>query len=244
MCGRFASARATQDLLDAFMIDPTLPLDDELRQWRASWNVAPTHDVRMIVERAPRETPDAPPVRQLRTARWGLVPSWARDPSGGARLLNARSETVLEKPSFKRAAASRRAVVPADGYYEWRKLDDGPRPAKQPFYIHPADGSVAALAGLYEFWRDKDLPDDDPGRWLVTCTILTRAATGELADIHDRTPVMLTDTTVDGWLDPSTDGREALDLALSDAPELVWHPVSSRVGRVSENDARLLDAEG
>lgn len=243
MCGRFASARATQDLLDAFMIDPTLPLDDELREWRASWNVAPTHDVRIVVERTPRENPDAPPVRQLRTARWGLVPSWARDPSGGARLLNARSETVLEKPSFKRAAASRRAAVPADGYYEWRTLGDGPRPTKQPYYIHPADGSVAALAGLYEFWRDKNLPDDDPARWLVTCTILTRAAAGELAEIHDRTPVMLTAATLDGWLDPATGARDALDLALSDAPPLTWHPVPARVGRVSENDAGLLDRE-
>ena len=242
MCGRFASARATQDLLDAFMVDPTLPLDDELLAWRASWNVAPTQNVRMVLERAPRDDADAPPVRQLRAARWGLVPSWARDPSGGARLLNARSETVLEKPSFKRAAASRRAVVPADGYYEWQRLGDGPRPAKQPYFIRPADGSPAALAALYEFWRDKDLPDDDPDRWLVTCTVLTRAAEGELAEIHDRTPVMLTSATLDGWLDPTTDAREALDLALSDAPALAWHPVSTRVNRVSEDDATLVEA--
>ncbi|MGP7960548.1 SOS response-associated peptidase [Sanguibacter sp. A247] len=240
MCGRFASARQTQDLLDAFLIDPTLPLDAELQQWHASWNVAPTHTVRMVVEQPPREAPGAAPVRQLRTARWGLVPSWAKDPSGGARLLNARSETLLEKPSFKRAAAARRSVIPADGYYEWQRLGEGTKPAKQPYFIHPADNTVAALAGLYEFWRDTSLPDDDPGRWLVTCTVLTRAAGGPLAEIHDRTPVMLTDATIDGWLDPSTDAREALDLALSDAPALAWHPVSPRVGRVSEDDAMLV----
>lgn len=239
MCGRFASARQTQDLLDAFLIDPTLPLDDELQSWHASWNVAPTHTVRMVIEQPPRATPDAEPVRQLRTARWGLVPSWAKDPSGGARLLNARSETVLEKPSFRRAAAARRSVIPADGYYEWQRLSDVPRPTKQPYLIHPADGTVAALAGLYEFWRDTSLPEDDPGRWLVTCTVLTRAAEGPLAAIHDRTPVMLTGATLDGWLDPTTDARDALALALSDAPKLAWHPVSPRVGHVSENDATL-----
>lgn len=232
MCGRFASARQTQDLLDAFMIDPTAPLDDDLRQWQAAWNVAPTQGVRMVVERAPQ--------RSLRVARWGLVPSWAKDPAIGSRMINARSETLLEKPSFARAAAARRAVVPADGYYEWQALGTGARPAKQPFYIHPADDSIAALAGIYEFWRDRTLPDDDPARWLVTVTIITRAAEGELASIHDRAPVMLTEATLDEWLNPTTSAATALEIALSDAPDLAWHPVSTRVNAVANDGADLI----
>lgn len=123
----------------------------------------------MILERAPREDPEAEPVRQLRSSvRWGLVPAWSKDPKIGSRMINARSETVTEKPSFRAAAARRRCIVPADGYYEWQKSAHGP---KTPFYLH-GEG-VLAMAGLYELWPNPDLLDAHPGKWLWTTTVLT-----------------------------------------------------------------------
>ena len=109
-----------------------------------------------MLERAPRGEPDEPPRRRLQVARWGLVPSWAKDASIGNRMINARMETVAEKPAFKRAFAKRRALLPADGYFEWYGEVKG---KKQPFFIRPADGGVLAMAGLYELWRDPSVPD-------------------------------------------------------------------------------------
>src|SRR6185295_12328716 len=117
-------------------------------------------------------------LRTMRAARWGLVPSWAKDPSIGSRMINARSEGVADKPAFQRAFATRRALLPSDGYYEWKPPDDSgagarPKAKKQPYYIHPADGGVLALAGLYEFWKDPTKADDDPDRWLVSAAVVT-----------------------------------------------------------------------
>ena len=120
-----------------------------------------------------RDARSPEPVRQLRVLRWGLVPSWAKTPEGAAEMINARAETVHEKPSFRRPFAARRCLLPADGYYEWvtgpqeRQLEEQgkrKRPRKQPYFVTPADGSVMAMAGLYEFWRDRTLPDDHPRR--------------------------------------------------------------------------------
>ena len=159
MCGRYAASRSPDDLVEEFDI-AALP---EVRL-APDWNVAPTKDVYVVVERRPRDSEGVPsaavePTRQLQVMRWGLVPGWAKDPAIGSRMINARMETVLEKPAFKRAFAKRRCLVPADGYYEWYTPIDGPkgrggRPLKQPFYIHPADGGVLAMAGIFEFWRD------------------------------------------------------------------------------------------
>ena len=135
-----------------------------------SYNVAPTQTVYAVVERTPKDEPEKAPVRSLQPVRWGLVPSWAKDPAIGNRMINARMETVAEKPAYKKAFAKRRCLLPADGYFEWYGETKG---KKQPFFIHPADGSVLAMAGLYELWRDKSKPDDDPDRWLWTCTVLT-----------------------------------------------------------------------
>src|SRR3954447_9397703 len=164
MCGRYASTRSPQELAPLFQV-PDVPAKETLAP---NWNVAPTNDVWAVLERTPRNDKDdiAAAKRELRPLRWGLVPSWAKDVSIGARLINARVETVHEKPAFRRAFARRRCLLPADGYYEWRVAEDG---GKQPFYIRPSGGGVLAMAGLYEMWR----PAEDADEWLLTCTVIT-----------------------------------------------------------------------
>src|SRR6188768_1935677 len=166
MCGRYASSRRPEDLVEEFDIaDVRIPAPLE-----ADYNVAPTKEVYAVVERPPKnpagskDSPE-PPERQLRVLTWGMVPSWAKDPSIGNRMINARMETVAEKPAYKRAFASRRCLLPADGYFEWyptQQTGKSGKPLKQPFFIHPRDGGLLAMAGLYEIWRDPDRPDDDP----------------------------------------------------------------------------------
>lgn len=140
-------ARAVGDLLAEFDAE----LEEELVV-PPSWNVAPTADVPILLERLV----DGSPVRQLHVARWGLVPSWAKDPSIGSKMINARSESVLEKPAFRKATRSRRCAVPADGYYEWK----GEGRSKQPYYVHPKDGRPLVFAGLYEWWKDPSKPEE------------------------------------------------------------------------------------
>jgi putative SOS response-associated peptidase YedK len=203
-----------------------------------SWNVAPTDPVWAALERPDRSTGELQ--RQLRALRWGLVPSWAKDPGVGARMINARVESVQEKASFRTALAKRRCLIPADGYYEWlAPAAKGGR--KQPYFISTGDGSPTVFAGLYEFWRDRTRPDDDPAAWLSTCTIITTAAEPELARIHDRMPVMLTADRWDAWLDPSlTDPNEARSLLESLEPGRMrcW-PVAAAVGNVRNNGPEL-----
>ncbi len=236
MCGRYASFREDQALADEFAI---AAIADDARLLPPSWNVAPTDGVRMVVERADKETGEV--TRQLRAARWGLVPSWAKDPSIGNRMINARVESLTDKAAFSRPFALRRALLPADGYYEWRKPGpDGPA-TKQPYYLHPADGGLMALAGLYEFWRDPTRADDDPGRWLVSATVITRPAQADLAFIHDRQPLMLPRDTWDAWLDPAVDAAGAGGLLVATPPRLVATPVSTRVNSVRNNAPDLVD---
>ena len=158
MCGRFVSTTGPQDLASLFGVsswDPQVSLDP-------SWNVAPTDPVWAVLERLDRDTGEI--ARQLRPLRWGLVPSWAKDPGVGARMINARSETVHEKPAFRKAFTARRCLLPADGYFEWVAIAaaEGKKAYKQPYYLAPADGTLMAMAGLYEFWRDPTRPDDAP----------------------------------------------------------------------------------
>ncbi|GIG40345.1 SOS response-associated peptidase [Cellulomonas phragmiteti] len=246
MCGRYASFREDQAIADEFAV---ATVADDVRLLPPSWNVAPTDGVRTVVERADRATGEI--TRQLRVARWGLVPSWAKDPSVGSRMINARVETVADKPAFARPFATRRALLPADGYYEWQAGPEAPagaprsrRAPKQPFWIHPADGGVAALAGLYEFWRDRTRPDDDPDRWLVTVTVVTRAATEAMASIHDRQPLILPPDLWSAWLDPAVGADDARELLAAAPPPLVATPVSTQVNTVAHNTPDLLDPTG
>ncbi|WP_296667961.1 SOS response-associated peptidase, partial [Demequina sp.] len=184
MCGRYANFLTEQELIDAFEI--AVIADDARLAPR--FNIAPTQETAIVVARKEEG-------RSLELARWGLVPSWAKDPSIGSRMFNARSETIAEKPSFRSAFVKRRCVVPASGYFEWKTDDAG----KTPYFIHTQDGSPLAFAGLFEFWRDKALGDDAP--WMASCSIVTAASRGEMRDIHDRQPVMLVPEEVDVWLD-------------------------------------------
>lgn len=220
-----------------------------------SWNVAPTDPVPAIVERLPKPDPEAPapsgpaptPVRKLVQLRWGLVPSWAKDPRGGARLINARFETVAEKPSFRKAFASRRCLLPADGYFEWyaEQAQQGqPKKGqqKQPYFIHRSDGELLAMAGIYEFWRDDARPSGDPDAWLSTCSIITTTATDALGHLHDRMPMIVQRDAWADWLDPRrTDPAEALELLrVTDADLLAAHRVGAAVGNVRNNGPELV----
>lgn len=260
MCGRYASFRDAQDLADEFAVAPP-DVAPDAAGLPPSWNVAPTDPVRVVVERRPRpgdasESADDAARRSLRLARWGLVPGWAKDPSIGSRMINARVETLDAKPAFRKALAVRRCLVPAEGYYEWQAPpQDAPpvagptgrrrRPPKQPFWIHPADGGPLAFAGLYEFWRDPARADDDPQRWLVTMTIVTGGAPTDdpaLAEIHDRQPVMLDPSRWDAWLDPDlTDTDRVMTLLRGPAPPLVATPVSTEVNAVGNDGPHLVE---
>jgi putative SOS response-associated peptidase YedK len=237
VCGRYAASRNPDDLVEEFEIE-----EKPEQVLPPSYNVAPTQDVYAVVERAPRDEPEAAPSRSLHVVRWGLVPSWAKDPKIGNRMINARMETVAEKPAFKRAFASRRCLLPADGYFEWyptsQKTKAG-KPRKQPFFIRPADGGVLAMAGLYEIWRDRGRPDDDPAAWWWTCTIITTTAEDELGRIHDRMPLMVEPDRWDAWLDPAREA--ALDLLEPALPgRLEAYPVGPLVNNVRNNGPELI----
>lgn len=242
MCGRYATSRSAADLVDEFDIRD---VEGELEP---DYNVAPTKDVWAVMERPTRGEPAEPPHRQLRVVRWGLVPSWAKDPSIGSRLINARTETIAAKPAFKKAFAKRRCLLPADGYYEWYDPPDGPRTTKgarrkQPFFIRPRGGGVLAMAGLYELWRDETRDRDDLDAWLWTATVLTTTAEDELGHIHDRMPMLLERDQYDAWLDPArSDPDELLPLLVPAAPgRLEAYPVSTDVGNLANGGAYLAE---
>jgi putative SOS response-associated peptidase YedK len=250
MCGRYASSRRPEDLVEEFEID-----ESQVKEALApDYNVAPTKEVYAVVERPPRPSSESqgqehPAQRQLRVLTWGLVPSWAKDPSIGNRMINARMETVTEKPAFRKAFASRRCLLPADGYYEWYAPDADPtsdgkgRPKKQPFFIHPADGSIMAMAGLYEIWRDPTRDDDDPNRFRWTCTVLTTSAEDDLGRIHDRMPLLVEKERYAAWLDPTVSSADSLKALLVPAApgRLEAYPVSTQVNNVKNNGAELLE---
>jgi putative SOS response-associated peptidase YedK len=241
MCGRYASSRRPEDLVEEFGVEATHVAHD----LGANYNVAPTQDVYAVLER--HSTSEHPRERQLRTLRWGLVPSWAKDPSIGNRMINARRETVLDKPAYRRAARSRRCLLPADGYYEWyvtEEVDAKGKPIKQPFFIHPADGSILAMAGLYEIWVDPTRAEDDPDRFRWTCTVLTSEAEDDLGRIHDRMPLLIEPDRYEAWLDPGNDDAETvLGLLLPAAPgRLEAHPVSKAVNNVRNNGPQLVES--
>jgi putative SOS response-associated peptidase YedK len=263
MCGRFAASRGPEDLAGLFGTEKWDPTEAVV----PDWNVAPTKTVQVVLERPVKDAGVRHTVRQLRNLRWGLVPSWVKSPEGAARMINARAETVHEKPSFRRAFAARRCIVPADGYYEWLTAPDErqrevegkkKRARKQPYFVTPADSSVMAFAGLYEFWRDTTLPADHPQAWWATCTIVTTEAEstplagredgaegpGSLADIHPRMPLMLTADRWDPWLDPArTDLAELTGLLAPPPAGLVRaYPVSTAVSDVRNNGPELLTA--
>lgn len=223
MCGRFVSATDAEGIVRLFVVDE--------RQGEAlppRYNVAPTDPVYSVVEHDGR--------RHLVVFRWGLVPAWSKDAKGAARMINARAETVADKPAYRDALARRRCLVPADGFYEWRTDDAG---RKQPFYIHPGYGKLLAFAGLWETWRDRDDPDAEP---LRTCTIITTDASPGLARIHERMPVALPREAWDAWLDRDLrDTAAAQQLLRAAVGDLAARPVSPDVGNIRNDHPRLLE---
>lgn len=246
MCGRYVSASQTSQIVQEFDV---VTVTQDALDIEPSWNVPPTAYVRVIIDRPAHAFERYLPVdesrpaqdrgaitRALHAARWGLVPHWAESLTIGARMINARSETLATKRSFKRPLATSRCVVVADGYYEWHTNEAG---AKTPYYIYASDGRMLALAGLFSWWCDPQQPASD---WTLTTTILTAAARDGLEEIHHREPVMLARDLLTQWLDPSlTDPVAALGLVAHPGPEVTWHEVSPAVGAVRNNSPSLID---
>jgi len=258
MCGRYASTRKRIELLEEFSVQR----DEVVEPLKPDYNVAPTKAVYAVLDRV--EAPSAGAVngavdtrddearaqardgltahaeRELHVVRWGLVPFWAKDVKIGSRMINARAETVAEKPAFRRAFARRRCLLPADGYYEWQSLPDVP---KQPMYITRADGRSLAFAGLYELWRDPAVDRDDADAWLWTATVITTSAPDELGMIHDRMPMIIDPARWADWLDPANSDVADVRALLSPAAAcgLTTFPVSTQVNSVRNNGPQLIE---
>ncbi|HYC57218.1 MAG TPA: SOS response-associated peptidase [Candidatus Binatia bacterium] len=216
MCGRFVLHTPAEALARHFGAVP-----GEL-SLAPQYNIAPTHDVVVLrVENGQR---------RLRTLRWGLIPFWAKDPAIGSRMINARCETAAEKPGFREALRQRRAIVPASGFYEWKKQGKG----KQPYYFHARDDAPLAIAALWERWKSRD------GLRLETCCLLTTSANRTLDGVHDRMPVLLRPEDYALWLDPGVTDVDAVSPLLSPADDdkLAMYPVDSCVGDVRNDDEK------
>ncbi len=210
------------------------------------FNVAPTKQVYAVLDRVPRDTPpNTPAERRLATAAWGLVPSWAKERSIGSRLINARVETLAEKPAFRKAFARRRCLLPADGYFEWyttEAVNTSGKPVKQPFFVTPKDGSILAMAGLYEIWRNRDVPEDHSDAFVWSVTVITTTAEDSLGHLHDRMPMLVEPASYDTWLDPSvTTPEHVTDVLVPAAPgRLSAYPVSTAVNNHRNNGIELI----
>jgi putative SOS response-associated peptidase YedK len=221
MCGRFGQTATPAELAAAFQAawrceEPALP----------RYNVAPTQPVPVLLTDGGR--------RLLDVFRWGLIPSWAKDARIGNKMINARAETVVEKPAYRTAFQRRRCLVPAGGFYEWKRTAGG----KVPHWIHPADGGALTFAGLWESWRPEKGADP-----VHTFTILTTTPSADVAGIHDRMPVIVAPGDRDGWLDPEAPVADLLPL-LRPAPDgyLRTHPVSTAVNRPTYDGPDLIVA--
>jgi putative SOS response-associated peptidase YedK len=227
MCGRFVSSSPPDELAKYFDVEAVAEAVLE-----PNYNVAPSLDVYVVLESGG--------VRRLDAFRWGLVPFWAKDPSTGNKMINARAETVVEKNTYRRAFEKRRCIIPADGFYEWKKIPG--QKTKQPYFIHRVDDEPLAFAGLWEVWRPSDgtARDAEP---LRTCTIITGQPNETVAPIHDRMPVILPPSAWDGWLDPDNDDIETLGRLLVPAPAKVItaHPVSLMVNNARETGPALIE---
>jgi len=239
MCGRFALKTDPKRIAAQFevakaivsgnylgMFDGSVIPAEELspQMLLPSFNIAPTHQIPAIVQIDNERT--------LTTFQWGLIPSWAKDPSIGARMINARVETVLEKPSFRSAAAKRHCIIPADGWFEWQTLG---KTKKVPHYFSRTDQKLLGFAGIYESWTSPD------GSEIWTCSLITTDASAEFSEIHDRMPLLVPAQSTELWL---TQGPAAIaELLLNSVPtgELTQWTVSSAVGQVRNNNPNLIE---
>ncbi len=241
MCGRFVATAPPSELADYFqaVLNETVVNAD----LEPSYNVAPTNAVHAVRANDGH--------REIDTMKWGLVPSWAKDPKIGSKMINARAETVASKPAFRSAIKKRRCLVPATGFYEWHKIEG--QKAKQPYYITRADSEPVVFAGLWEAWKPK--PDTeafdraveeggDPENlpWLISCTLMTTDPNKEMKTIHHRMPVLIPPGDWDRWLDP-TNGYDQIEDLLVPGPDdlLKLTPVTTRVNSVRNKGAELIE---
>jgi putative SOS response-associated peptidase YedK len=190
--------------------------------WSPRYNIAPTQPV-PVIRQHPKE-----PIRQISTMRWGLIPHWSKDASSAASTINARSETAATKPAFRDPLKFRRCLIPADGFYEWKRTGT----AKQPFCFEVNDGELFAFAGLWDRWKDPS------GNWIKTCSILTTTPNALTSAVHDRMPVIVEPDSYDLWLDPGMqDVVAASDLLKPYDARLMWcYPISTRINHVANDD--------
>ncbi len=216
MCGRFTLHAPPEAVAGYFDIDAIPDLAPD-------YNIAPAQAVAAV--RVPERD------RELVMLRWGLVPSWAKDLQTGYRMINARAETVAEKPAFRTAFRQRRCLIPADGFYEWRKTPDG----KQPWHIRMRDGGLFAFAGLWECWLGPDAR-------IESCTIIVTHANETIRPVHDRMPVIIDPADFDRWLDPECRDAKAMQALLQPWPAagMEAFPVSRHVNRAQHNDVRCI----
>jgi putative SOS response-associated peptidase YedK len=213
--------------------------DRQLPLFEPRYNIAPTQDVAVV-------RVDAQGERELAVVRWGLVPPWTKSPGSGPPLVNARAESVADKPAFRAAMRRRRCLVPADGFYEWQQAPgQSKRARKQPYFIHRADDGVFALAGLWETWTAPGLDKaggGGPQPALESCTIVTTSANKALASLHDRMPVVVAPGDYGLWLDPDVDDPATIAhlLAAGGEEELIAEPVGTHVNRVANDDPQCI----
>ena len=220
MCGRFTLSQQAPAIASVFQLNQVPPIEPR-------YNIAPTQPVATVLQTSARE-------RQFQLLRWGLIPAWAKDATMGSRLINARAETVAEKPSFRSAFRHRRCLVIADGFYEWRRQDG----KKQPFYFRLQDGQPFAFAGLWETWQTPD------GKKIDSCTLLTTTANSLLRSIHDRMPVILKPEDYNQWLDPQIQEPEQLQPLLQpySSEAMVSYPVSTKVNKPTNDSLECIDS--
>ena len=218
MCGRYTLKTPINVLVEHFGIE------EYPSSLVPSYNIAPTQEVAAVVEEDEK--------RKLEAFRWGLIPSWAKDPAIGNKMINSRAETVSEKPSFRSAFKKRRCLIVADGFYEWQKTDDG----KQPYHFKMKDSSPFAFAGLWETW-------DKEGEEIRSCSIITTDANDLMSEIHHRMPVILPPENYEAWLDPGLEEKETLMDLLRPYPSdrMDAYPVSRRVNRPSNNEPGVVE---
>jgi len=237
MCGRFVST-AGPDRIAAYF-DTVLPTQAVADSLGENYNVAPTQDIHAVVA-------NTDGTARVDAFHWGLIPTWAKDRRIGSKMINARAETLAEKPSFKGLLKKKRCIIPMDGFYEWKPgVEGGPvnakgKPLKQPMFIHRVDDELLTVAGLWTAWKD---PDDPDGRWLHSATIVTTAANDTMRPVHDRMPAILTPDHWLAWLDPANDDIELLESLLDGGPPelLTMQAVSTEVNNVRNNRSDLLE---
>ena len=217
MCGRKTLTKGKIEIIQDLLVDGWNG------DWQPSYNIAPTQNSPVLVYKEKR---------QIRTMRWGLVPSWAKELKMGSRMINARAETLTEKPAFRNLLRAKRCVVVTDGYYEWQKTDGG----KQPFYIHQRHGQILPMAGLWDRWVD-----GDENEW-NTYTVITTEAAEALSHIHNRMPVILNKPDIDFWINSDYPPDEALEYLKPYENPLEIYAVSNFINSPNNNTIECIQA--